>query len=93
MRDHAVMRMEDLRPEDFDDFDPDEAEYHDARPVRGDEVSVKLLVPLTHDEFVALDAITTRREDNSIIAAARDAIRAYIDAHAEQPAEQRRRAS
>jgi hypothetical protein len=82
--------MEDLRPEDFDDFDPEEAEYHDARPVRGDEVSVKLLVPLTHDEFVALDIITTRRDDNSIIAAARDAIRAYIDAHAEKPAARRR---
>lgn len=93
MRDHAVMPIEDLRPEDFDDFDPDEAEYHDARPVRGDEVSAKLLVPLTHDEFVALDAITTRRDDNSIIAAARDAIRAYIDAHAQQPAAPHRRAS
>jgi hypothetical protein len=85
--------MEDLGPEDFDDIDESTIEYHDARPVRGDEVSVKLLVPLTHDEFVALDAITTRRDDNSIIAAAREAIRAYIDAHAEQPAAPRRRAS
>jgi hypothetical protein len=59
----------------------------------GPEVSVKLLVPLTHDEFVALDAITTRREDNSIIAAARDAIRDYIGVHAQQPATPRRRAS
>jgi hypothetical protein len=88
------MRMEDLGPEDFDDVDEsDILEVNEARPVRGDEVSVKLLVPLTHDEFVALDAITTRREDNSIIAAARDAIRAYIDTHAQQPAAPRRRAS
>ena len=93
MSHHGLMRMEDLRAEDFDDIDESTLEYHDARPVRGDEVSVKLLVPLTHDEFVALDAITTRRDDNSIIAAARDAIRAYIDAHAEQPAAPRRRAS
>jgi hypothetical protein len=93
MSHHGLMRMEDLGPEDFDDIDESTLEYHDARPVRGDEVSVKLLVPLTHDEFVALDAITTRREDNSIIAAARDAIRDYIDAHAQQPATPRRRAS
>lgn len=94
MSHHAVMRMEDLRPEDFDDVDESTLEYHDARPVRGDEVSVKLLVPLTHDEFVALDAIASRREDNSIIAAARDAIREYVAAHAEQePAPSRRRAS
>lgn len=92
MSHHAVMRMEDLRPEDFDDFDPDQAEYHDARPVRGDEVSVKLLVPLTHDEFVAFDAIASRREDNSMIAAARDAIREYVAAHAHD-AQPRRRAS
>lgn len=93
MSHHGLMRMEDLRPEDFDDIDESTLEYHDARPVRGDQVTTKLLVPLTHDEFVALDAITTRREDNSIIAAARDAIRAYIDAHAQQPAAPRRRAS
>jgi len=90
MSHHAVMRMEDLRPEDFDDFDPDEAEYHDARPVRGDEVSIVLSVPLTHDEFVALDQVTRRRDDNSIIAAARDAIREYVDAHAQQPVTPRR---
>lgn len=84
------MRMEDLLPEDFDDFDPDQAEYHDARPVRGDEVSVKLLVPLTHDEFVALDRIASRREDNSIIAAARDALREYVAAHAQAAQPQRR---
>ena len=93
MRDHAVMRMEDLRAEDYDDFDESTLEYHDARPVRGDQVTTILSVPLTHDEFLALDAITTRRDDNSIIAAARDAIRAYIDAHAQQPAAPRRRAS
>lgn len=94
MSHHAVMRMEDLRPEDFDDLDESTLEYHDARPVRGDEVSVKLLVPLTHDEFVAFDAVASRREDNSMIAAARDAIREYVAAHAEQDsAPSRRRAS
>jgi hypothetical protein len=93
MRDQSAMRMEDLRAEDFDDIDESTIEYHDARPVRGDQVTTKLLVPLTHDEFLALDAITSQREDNSIIAAARDAIRAYIDVHAEQHATPRRRAS
>ncbi|MFL5816402.1 MAG: hypothetical protein ACJ76L_02260 [Conexibacter sp.] len=85
--------MEDLGPEDFDDIDESTMEYHDARPVRGDEVTVKLLVPLTHDEFVAFDALASQRDDNSIIAAARDAIRAYIDARAQQSAAPRRRAS
>lgn len=94
MSHHGLMRMEDLGPEDFDDVDEsDILEVNEARPVRGDEVSVKLLVPLTHDEFVALDAITSRRDDNSIIAAARDAIREYVAAHAQQPAAPRRRAS
>lgn len=80
MSHHGLMRMEDLRPEDFDDIDESTLEYHDARPVRGDQVTTKLLVPLTHDEFLALDAIASQRDDDSIIAAARDAIRAYIDA-------------
>jgi hypothetical protein len=93
MSHHGLMRMEDLGPEDFDDIDESTIEYHDARPVKGDEVSVKLLVPLTHDEFVAFDALASQRDDNSIIAAARDAIRAYVDAHAQQPAAPRRRAS
>jgi hypothetical protein len=85
--------MEDLRPEDFDEVDENDIlEVNDARPVRGDEVSVKLLVPLTHDEFVAFDALASKRDDNSIIAAARDAIREYVAAHAEPPASQRRRA-
>lgn len=92
MSHHAVMRMEDLGPEDFDDIDESTLEYHDARPVVGDEVSVQLMVPLTHDEFVALSAIAHRRPDDSIIAAARDAIREYVAAHAEPPASQRRRA-
>ena len=84
MSHHAVMRMEDLRPEDFDEVDEsDILEVNEARPVRGDEVSAKLLVPLTHDEFVALSAIAHRREDDSIIAAARDAIREYTAAHAQ----------
>ena len=93
MSHHGLMRMEDLRPEDFDDIDESTLEYHEARPVRGDQVTTKLLVPLTHDEFVALDALASRREDNSIIAAARDAIREYVAAHGEQPAAPRRRAS
>jgi len=93
MSHHGLMRMEDLSPEDYDDIDESTIEYHDARPVRGDEVSVKLLVPLTHDEFLALDAIAHRRDDDSIIAAARDAIREYVAAHAEQSAAPRRRAS
>lgn len=92
MSHHGLMRMEDLRPEDFDDIDESTLEYHDARPVRGDEVSAKLLVPLTHDEFLALDAIASQRDDDSIIAAARDAIREYIAAHT-RAAPPRRRAS
>jgi len=83
--------MEDLRPEDFDDVDEsDILEVNEAQPVRGDQVSVKLLVPLTHDEFVAFDALASERDDNSIIAAARDAIREYVAAHAEQPPSRRR---
>ncbi|MGN6190394.1 MAG: hypothetical protein ACTHOE_16000 [Conexibacter sp.] len=94
MSHHGLMRMEDLRPEDFDEVDENDIlEVNEARPVRGDEVSVKLLVPLTHDEFVAFDALASRRDDNSIIAAARDAIREYVAAHAERPAAPHRRAS
>ena len=90
MSHHGLMRMEDLQPEDFDDIDESTLEYHEARPVRGDEVSAKVLVPLTHDEFVALCAIAHRREDNSIIAAARDAILEYIATHAQAARPQRR---
>lgn len=90
MSHHGLMRMEDLGPEDFDDVDENDIiQVNEARPVRGDEVSVKLLVPLTHDEFVAFDALASQRDDNSIIAAARDAIREYTAAHA-QPAPRRR---
>ena len=90
MSHHGLMRLEDLRPEDFDEVDEsDIIEVNEARSRRGDEVTVKLLVPLTHDEFVALDALASRRDDNSIIAAARDAIREYVAAHA-QPAPRRR---
>ncbi len=92
MSHHGLMRMEDLRPEDFDDIDESTLEYHDARPVRGDQVTTKLLVPLTHDEFLALDAIASQRDDDSIIAAARAAIREYIAAHP-QSAQPGRRAS
>jgi hypothetical protein len=92
MSHHGLMRMEDLRPEDFDDIDESTLEYHDARPVRGDEVTAKLLVPLTHDEFAGLSVIAHCRDDDSIIGAARDAIREYVAAHARQPAAPRRRA-
>lgn len=91
MSHHGLMRMEDLRPEDFDEVDENDIlEVNDARPVRGDEVTVKLLVPLTHDEFVAFDEIVSRREDNSMIAAARDAIREYVAAHTQALPPQRR---
>jgi len=94
MRDHALMPRQGLNPEDYDYIDENDfIQVNEARPVRGDQVTTKLLVPLTHDEFLALDAIATRRDDNSIIAAARDAIREYVAAHAEPPASQRRRAS
>jgi hypothetical protein len=92
MRDHAVMRMEDLRPEDFDDFDPSQAEYHDARSVRGDQVTSILSVPLTHDAFVALGAIA-ERDDKTIIEAARDAVDAYTVARSQHPTPPRRVAS
>jgi hypothetical protein len=93
MRDHALMPAQGLNPEDYDYIDEsDFIQANEARPVRGDEVSVKLLVPLTHDEFVAFDALASEREDNSIIAAARDAIREYVAAHAGRPAAPQRRA-
>jgi hypothetical protein len=92
MRDHAVMRMEDLRPEDFDDIDESTIEYHDARPVRGDQVTAILSVPLTHDEANALDHVADL-DGKTIIQAAQDAVCAYIDARAQQPAASRRRAS
>jgi hypothetical protein len=90
MRHHGRMRIEGLRPEDFDDFDVSEAEYHDARPVRGDQVTAKVLVPLTRDEFYALNTIARRRDDDSLIAAAQDAVREYIAARAGERAPQRR---
>lgn len=89
MRDHAVMRMEDLRPEDFDDIDESTIEYHDARPVRGDQVTTILSVPLTRDEANALDDVADL-DGKTIIQAAQDAVRAYIAARAQQPAPQRR---
>jgi hypothetical protein len=95
MSNHVVMRMEDLRPEDFDDFDPSQAEYHDARPVRGNQVTVILSVPLTRDDFVALCAIE-KRDGRTIIEIARDAIHAYVVAQSpqeQQPAPPQRRAS
>jgi hypothetical protein len=83
MREHAVMRTEDLRPEDFDDIDESTIEVHEARPVRGDEVSVKLLVPLTHDDFVALSAIE-KRTGRSIIDVAQEAVHEYVAARSQQ---------
>jgi len=91
MSHHAVMRLEDLGPDDFDEVDEsDILEVNEARTVSGDEVTAKLLVPVTHDEFVALSAIAHRRDDDSIIAAARDAIREYVAAHAGDAAPRRR---
>jgi hypothetical protein len=92
MRDHAVVRMEDLRPEDFDDFDPAEAEYHDARPVTGDTVTTKLVVPLTRDQARALDTIADL-DGKTIFEAARDAVDAYAAERLQGQAPPRRRAS
>lgn len=89
MRDHAVMRMEDLRAEDFDDIDESTLEYHDARPVRGDEVTTILSVPLTHDEANALDDVADL-DGKTIIEAAQDAVRAYTAERLQQPAPHRR---
>lgn len=94
MRDHALMPAQGLNPEDFDYIDEsDFIQANEARPVVGDEVTAKLLVPVTHDDFVALSAIAHRRADDSIIAAARDAIREYVAAHTQHTAPPRRRAS
>ena len=83
--------MEDLRPEDFDDVDENDIiQVNEARPVSGDEVTAKVLIPLTHDEFVALSAIAHRRDDDSLIAAARDAIREYVATHTQAAPPQRR---
>ena len=92
MRDHAVMRMEDLRPEDFDDIDESTIEYHDARPVRGDQVTTILSVPLTHDEANALDDVADL-DGKTIIQAAQDAVRAYTAEREQQRPPRRRRAS
>jgi len=45
--------------------------------------TAQLVVPVTHDDFVALSAIAHQRPDDSIIAAATDAIRAYVAAQAQ----------
>ena len=93
MRDHAVMRMEDLGPDDFDDVDENDIlEVNDARPVRGDEVTTILSVPLTHDQANALD-IVADLDDKTIFEAARDAVDAYTAGRLQQPAAPRRRAS
>ncbi len=87
MRDHALMGAQGLNPEDFDYIDEgDFIQANEARPVRGDQVTAKVLVPVTRDDFAALNAIARRRDDNSVIAAARDAIAEYVAAHAERPA-------
>jgi hypothetical protein len=89
MRDHAVMRMEDLRAEDFDDIDESTLEYHEARPVRGDQVTTILSVPLTRDEANALDDVGDL-DGKTIIQAAQDAVRAYTAKRLQQPAPRRR---
>lgn len=89
MRDHAVMRMEDLQAEDFDDIDESTLEYHDARPVRGDQVTTILSVPLTHDEANSLDDVADL-DGKTIIEAAQDAVRAYTAERLQQPAPRRR---
>jgi hypothetical protein len=92
MRDHAVMRIEDLRAEDFDDIDESTLEYHEARSVRGNQVTTILSVPLTRDEANALDDVADL-DGKTIIQAAQDAVRAYTAERAQQPAAPRRRAS
>jgi hypothetical protein len=83
------MRMEDLRPEDFDDIDEGTLEYHDARPVRGDQVTTILSVPLTRDEANALDDVADL-DGKTIIQAAQDAVRAYTAERLQRPAPRRR---
>jgi hypothetical protein len=93
MSHHAVMRMEDLGPEDFDDVDEsDILEVNEARPVRGDEVTTILSVPLTHDQANALDDIADL-DGTTIFEAARDAVDAYVAARLHDSAVSRRRAS
>lgn len=91
MSHHGLMRMEDLKPEDFDDFDPAEAEYHDARPVTGDTVTTVLSVRLTRDQARALDTIAGL-DGKTIFEAARDAVDAYTAARLRE-SQPRRRAS
>jgi len=76
MSHHGLMRIEDLRPEDFDDIDESTVEYHEARPVRGDQVTTILSVPLTRDQANALDDVADL-DGKTIFEAARDAIDAY----------------
>jgi hypothetical protein len=95
MRDHAVMRMEDLRPEDFDDIDESTIQVNEARPVRGDEVTMILSVPFTRDAVTALGALE-KRDGKTIFEIVRDAVDAYVTArdHERQAATSpRRRAS
>lgn len=76
MSHHGLMRMEDLRPEDFDGIDESTIEVHEARPVRGDQVTTILSLPLTRDQGRALDTIADL-DGKTIFEAARDAIDAY----------------
>jgi hypothetical protein len=78
MRDHALMPKQGLRPEDFDYIDEsDLIQVNEARPVRGDQVTTILSVPLTHDQANALDDVADL-DGKTIFDAARDAIDAYI---------------
>ena len=93
MSHHELMRMEDLGPDDFDDIDEsDILEVHEARPVRGDEVTTILSVPLTHDQANALDNVADL-DGKTIFEAASDAVDAYIATRSQQPAPPHRRAS
>jgi hypothetical protein len=93
MRDHALMPKQGLRPEDFDYIDEsDFIQVNEARPVRGDQVTTILSVPLTRDQANALDDVADL-DGKTILDAARDAIDAYIAARVEQPSAPHRRAS
>lgn len=84
MSHHGVMRMEDLRPEDFDDIDESTLEVLEPH-----EVTMILSVPLRSPEFELLSDIA-KRDGRTIIEAAQDAIREYVEARAPGGATRRR---
>ena len=94
MSHHGLMRMEDLGPEDFDHVDEsDILAVNEARPVRGDEVDVDPVGAAHARRVRRARRTSTELDDKTIIEAARDAIRAYIAAHAAAAGRPRRRAS